>query len=173
MKSYQVILICTMSLGCANDNSGISSDAQLTDISGTYTTALTVQQNACGILVESVGDSRSGISMVITQTDAHATADVRGLAGTAMSPWLAPRPAQTGAAPTRSMPTWSEALRAIPFRARSSTPTPPTRPRIAAHATHAKTSNCSADPVRRRRSIVGKRHAAVSIATQALHREAD
>jgi len=51
------------------------------DLSGTYTLSLTVQQVDCQILGNPVGETSSGVEMVVTQTGSEAEAQVQGAAG--------------------------------------------------------------------------------------------
>ncbi len=53
-------------------------------VAGTYTLALTMQQNDCGILGNSVGESSTGVSLVVTQSGADVRATVQGVAGLAL-----------------------------------------------------------------------------------------
>jgi hypothetical protein len=55
------------------------------DVAGTYTLSLTVQENGCGILGGSVGDSSTGVEIVVTQTGSNANAQVKGIAGLALA----------------------------------------------------------------------------------------
>jgi hypothetical protein len=54
------------------------------DVTGTYTIALTVKEVGCQILGGQVGDSSTGVQIVITQTGAQASAKVNGVAGLAL-----------------------------------------------------------------------------------------
>jgi hypothetical protein len=65
-----------LALGCSSDSPS--------DVAGTYTLALTVQQTECGILAGQVGDSSSGVGMVVTQSGSDVTGQVQGLAGLAL-----------------------------------------------------------------------------------------
>lgn len=51
------------------------------NVAGTYTLSLAVQQNECGILGGSVGDTSSGVEIIVTQSGAEASAQVQGVAG--------------------------------------------------------------------------------------------
>lgn len=55
------------------------------DVAGTYTLSLTAQQTGCGILGSSVGDSSTGVEVVVTQTSSDANAQVKGIAGLALA----------------------------------------------------------------------------------------
>jgi hypothetical protein len=61
-----------------------SSDATA-NVAGTYTLALTVQQNECGILTNAAGTSSTGVTVVVTQDGANVTAKVQGAAGLGLS----------------------------------------------------------------------------------------
>ena len=55
------------------------------DVAGTYTGAVTNRENPCNLPQWSVGNSSSGIVMVVTQSGADVTADVQGIAGLALN----------------------------------------------------------------------------------------
>jgi len=50
------------------------------NVAGTYTISLAVQQNQCGILNGAVGDTSSGVQIVVTQSGSDVTAQVQNLA---------------------------------------------------------------------------------------------
>ena len=54
------------------------------NVAGTYTIALTIQQNECGILGNDPGTSSSGVTVEVTQDGSNVTAKVQGLAGLAL-----------------------------------------------------------------------------------------
>jgi hypothetical protein len=54
------------------------------DVAGTYTVSLTVQKNECGILGNSVGESSTGVTVVVTTTGSQVQAQVQGVAGLAL-----------------------------------------------------------------------------------------
>ena len=56
-----------------------------TNVAGTYTLALTIQQNQCGILANDVGTSSTGVTVVVTQDGSNVTAKVQGVAGLALA----------------------------------------------------------------------------------------
>jgi hypothetical protein len=49
-------------------------------MAGTYTLALTIQKNECGILANDVGTSSTGVTVVVTQDGSNVTAKVEGAA---------------------------------------------------------------------------------------------
>ena len=51
------------------------------NVAGTYTLALTIQKNDCGILANDVGTSSTGVTVVVTQDGSNVTAKVQGAAG--------------------------------------------------------------------------------------------
>ncbi len=55
------------------------------NVAGTYTLALTVQENQCGILTSDAGTSSTGVTVVVTQDGPNVTAKVQGVAGVALS----------------------------------------------------------------------------------------
>jgi hypothetical protein len=55
------------------------------DVAGTYTGAVTNRENACNLPQWTVGNSSTGISMVVTQSGADVTAEVQGLAALALN----------------------------------------------------------------------------------------
>ena len=63
---------------------GCSSEAPA-NVAGTYTLSLTVKQTECGILGGTVGDSSSGVQIVVTQNGAEVSAQVQGVAGLALA----------------------------------------------------------------------------------------
>jgi hypothetical protein len=72
MQSKALVLVL---LACA---CGSESPA---DVAGTYTLSLTVKQVDCQILGGAVGDTSSGVQIVVNQSDSDATAQVQGAAG--------------------------------------------------------------------------------------------
>ena len=67
--SILVLAICS----CGGDSPA--------NVAGTYTLSLTVQQNACGILSGAVGDSSTGVQIIVTQTGSQTSGQVQGVAG--------------------------------------------------------------------------------------------
>ena len=55
------------------------------NVAGTYTLALTVEQNQCGILNNDAGTSSTGVTVVVTQDGSNVTAKVQGAAGLGLS----------------------------------------------------------------------------------------
>ncbi len=55
------------------------------NVAGTYTLSLAVQQTECGILGGSVGDTSSGVQILVTQSGSDVTAQVQGVAGLALA----------------------------------------------------------------------------------------
>jgi hypothetical protein len=53
-------------------------------VAGTYTIALTIQQNDCGILANDPGTSSTGVTVEVTQDGSNVTAKVQGAAGLAL-----------------------------------------------------------------------------------------
>jgi hypothetical protein len=51
------------------------------NVAGTYTLALTIEKNDCGILANAVGTSSTGVTVVVTQDGSNVTAKVQGVAG--------------------------------------------------------------------------------------------
>jgi hypothetical protein len=72
MRSQALLLVL---LACA-----CSSETPV-DVAGTYTLSLTVKQVDCQILGGAVGDSSTGVQIVVTQSGSDATAQVQGAAG--------------------------------------------------------------------------------------------
>ncbi len=70
-------LFVLLALACSSDSPA--------DAAGTYTLSLTVEQTACGILAGQVGDSSSGVGMVVTQSGADVSGQVQGLGGLALA----------------------------------------------------------------------------------------
>jgi hypothetical protein len=48
------------------------------NVAGTYTLALTIQKNECGILANAVGTSSTGVTVVVTQDGSNVTAKEQG-----------------------------------------------------------------------------------------------
>jgi hypothetical protein len=59
---------------------GACSSDSAANVAGTYTIALTIQQNECGILGNDPGTSSSGVTVVVTQEGSKVTAQVQGAA---------------------------------------------------------------------------------------------
>jgi len=55
------------------------------NVAGTYTLALTVEQNQCGILNNDAGTTSTGATVVVTQDGSNVTAQVQGAAGLGLS----------------------------------------------------------------------------------------
>jgi hypothetical protein len=69
----KALIVVLMVLGCGSDTPA--------NVAGTYTLSIAVQQNDCGILTNSVGDTSSGVEIVVTQTGSEASAKVKGVGG--------------------------------------------------------------------------------------------
>jgi len=106
---------------------GACSSDSAANVAGTYTIALTIQQNECGILGNDPGTSSSGVTVVVTQEGSKVTAQVQGAAalGLGLATAAPPSPAQSRAthwtcrsaepypvpvelAPSPATPTWWE-----------------------------------------------------------------
>lgn len=72
IRWLSTILALAAALGCGGDPA---------DVAGTYTVAVTNGDNGCMFQEWTVGDSITGISVVITQDGSEATATVEGLIG--------------------------------------------------------------------------------------------
>ncbi len=59
-------------------------DSEPADIAGTYSANLTRRENGCGFTNWETGSVIEAVPVIITQTDAEASADVGGLAGLAL-----------------------------------------------------------------------------------------
>jgi len=70
-------LLALLACACGSDSPS--------NVAGTYSLSLTVQQNQCGIIGGSVGDSSSGVGVVVTQTGSQASGQVQGVAGLALA----------------------------------------------------------------------------------------
>lgn len=71
------LLVVLVACACGSDTPA--------DVAGTYTMSLTVQQNDCGILGNSVGESSTGVTVVVTATGSQVEAQVQGVAGLALA----------------------------------------------------------------------------------------
>ena len=71
-----VVVLLVLALGCGSDSP--------VNVAGTYTLSLTVQKNECGILGNSVGESASGVPMVVTQSGTDVQGQIQGLGGLAL-----------------------------------------------------------------------------------------
>ena len=60
-------------------------DSDPVDISGTYSVAITNGPNGCNLANYTVGETATNITMVVTQNDTAASAEVQGVAGLALS----------------------------------------------------------------------------------------
>jgi hypothetical protein len=58
------------------------------DISGMYTASLTNGMNGCSLMLYTVGDTSSGVTMTVTQTQAAVSGEVTGLAAAALNYWV-------------------------------------------------------------------------------------
>jgi hypothetical protein len=75
----KTLILVLLALGCGSESPA--------DVAGTYTLSLTVRQNECGILGGSVGDTSSGVEIVVAQPGAGSdvTGQVQGVAGLALA----------------------------------------------------------------------------------------
>jgi hypothetical protein len=64
------LVLALLAAACSSDSTA--------NVAGTYTLALTVQKNDCGILANPVGTSSTGVTVVVTQDGSNATAKVQG-----------------------------------------------------------------------------------------------
>ena len=71
-----VLTLVLLACACGSDTPA--------DVAGTYALSLTVQKNDCGIVGNAVGESSSGVGMVLTQTGSQVDAQVQGVAGLAL-----------------------------------------------------------------------------------------
>ena len=69
----KVVLLALFAFACGSESPA--------DVAGTYTLSLTVKQVDCQILGSAVGDTSSGVEIVVTQSGSDATAQVQGAAG--------------------------------------------------------------------------------------------
>lgn len=78
MKRALFLVIAALTAACGSDKP--------VQVAGTYTIALTVQKDDCGILGNQVGETTSDVKMVIMQAtgSSQITAEVQGLAGLAL-----------------------------------------------------------------------------------------
>ena len=74
--SKMVLAFVLLAWACGSDTPA--------DVAGTYTLSLTVQKNDCGILGKGVGETSSGVQMVVTQGP-PVGAQVQGVAGLALA----------------------------------------------------------------------------------------
>jgi hypothetical protein len=65
--------------------SGVLAGCAPAQVAGTYTGAVTNRENGCNLDNWMIGASTSGITMVVTQSNAMVSADVQGLAGVALA----------------------------------------------------------------------------------------
>ena len=74
-----IILLAVVASGCGGDPANIE---------GTYTISVTNRENGCNLPNWTVGESASGIQVVIFQENDNATADVMGATRVALDLWL-------------------------------------------------------------------------------------
>src|SRR5262245_46314697 len=58
------------------------------NVAGDYTVAVTNHENGCNLAMWTVGDSRTGIPVTVTQNGSAAMATITGVVGGAVSLWL-------------------------------------------------------------------------------------
>jgi hypothetical protein len=73
IMSRKGLVVLLLAAGCGSDSPA--------NVAGTYTLALTVQENACGILRNDVGTSSTGVEVVVTQTGSDVSAKIQGAGG--------------------------------------------------------------------------------------------
>ena len=73
----RTLLTALLALGCGGESPA--------NVAGTYTLALTVEQTGCGIVGGAVGDTSSGVQVIITQSGGDVTCQVQGVAGLALA----------------------------------------------------------------------------------------
>jgi hypothetical protein len=73
----KALLVALLACACGSDSPA--------DVAGTYTLSLTVSKDDCGILGNSVGESSSGVQMIVAQSGSQVSGQVQGIAGLALT----------------------------------------------------------------------------------------
>ncbi len=71
------LLVLCFAMGCGSDSPA--------NVAGTYTLALTVAKNECGILSNDVGTTSSGVEAQVTQNGSDVAAQIKGVGGTLLA----------------------------------------------------------------------------------------
>jgi len=74
---HAALLLVPLAAACGSDTPA--------NVAGTYTLALNIEQNDCGILGNPVGTPSTGVGVVVTQNGSQVDAQVQGLPGAALA----------------------------------------------------------------------------------------